>query len=384
MYLHLLTASRRKIISELKEYFGLHPIYNKLEIQDKYAYEERPQFGMVVQSVNASKIQLAADNYMGTIVSHVGLAKEQYKPSRAIEWVVEDTPNIGNLVSEGMYYIEVVEVGEQFKVEVDQILDIAEPLVEDADGSETTLNLEYEPLPNTLELHTTDPVIWKIEGTHFIVSGKQITLLEPLSDHDDLIAEYRSHTSTAGPYEIIPNTSNNEIIPGVVLAFGNQLVLNDRQIVMVKKERENMAYEYGGKWEITMTIDVVARDPIQRDEILDEAIKCLWVYKKEYLDLIGFFIQDVSPSGMSEEDYDPNSGDMYYRGSVDLTVLTDWRMAVPLFKTVKDIGYGDMFVLPDEEASKLNFSVKMVRPGDPNFISADGKEYFSKNFEYIR
>jgi len=385
MYMYLLTASRRKIINELKDYFGMHPIYNKLEIQDAYAYEERPQFGMVVQSTSATKIQLSPDNFVGTIVSHVALAKEMTKPSRAIEWVIEDSQNLDNLVAQGMYYVEVVEVGEQYKVEVDQVLEIdQEILVDDADGSETTLNLQYEPLPGTLQLFVNDP-IEKVEGTHWSLDEKQITLLQPLNVHDQLFAEYRTHTSTVGPFEIIPNTANKEIIPGVVVCFGNQLILGDRQIVMVKNEREPMAYEYGGKWEISFSLDVISRDPIQRDEIIDEAIKCLWIYKKEHLDLIGFFIQDVAPSGMSVEDYDPNSNEMYYRGTVDLTILTDWRMATPLFNTIKAIGYTDMTeynVLSDEDCVDVPYNIRLVGPGDPVLLDPNGRR-LNKNYEYI-
>jgi len=91
MYYYLVSSLKRRLINELKDSFSAHPLYEKLVnfIQNKYAFDERPQFGIVVKNSNASKVALSGDNFIGTVESHVMLAF-MGKPAYPIAWIRED------------------------------------------------------------------------------------------------------------------------------------------------------------------------------------------------------------------------------------------------------------------------------------------------------
>ena len=76
MYYYLISSLKRRLILELQDSFAQHPIYSKIVpwIQNKYTFDERPQFGIVVKGSSANKVALSGDNFMGTVESHVMLA----------------------------------------------------------------------------------------------------------------------------------------------------------------------------------------------------------------------------------------------------------------------------------------------------------------------
>jgi hypothetical protein len=87
MYYYLIGALKRRLILELQDSFSRHAIYQKITpfIQNKFAFSERPQFGIVVKGSSANKVQLSADNFIGTVQSHVMLAYVD-QPAHPIEW----------------------------------------------------------------------------------------------------------------------------------------------------------------------------------------------------------------------------------------------------------------------------------------------------------
>src|SRR5574338_1269213 len=116
MYYYLVAALKRRLVLELKDSFSKHPIYEKIvpNIQNRYAFDERPQFGIVVKGSSANKVSLAADNHLGTIDSHVMLAYVG-EAAYPIEWVREDLAavranNDVMPIRAGIYYIEILTV----------------------------------------------------------------------------------------------------------------------------------------------------------------------------------------------------------------------------------------------------------------------------------
>ena len=55
MYFYLISSLKRRLIEELKDSFARHPLYKKIVpfIQNKYAFDERPQYGIVVKGSSA-------------------------------------------------------------------------------------------------------------------------------------------------------------------------------------------------------------------------------------------------------------------------------------------------------------------------------------------
>lgn len=161
-----------------------------------------------------------------------------------------------------------------------------------------------------------------------------ITMLHPFLAGTEVIADYRYPQPSIGPFPIgTGEVANITAIPGVLLAFGDQLVDQDAVAVVVSSTRSDVAKVYGGKASVSMDVDVIARDPMTRNEMADLALMYLWQTQKETLAEEGIAISDVSIGNMGEDSYDDNADDFFYTATLSLSMLTDWEVyeARPLF-----------------------------------------------------
>ena len=90
MYYQLTSALKRRMILELRRYWASHPKFPDIvdNIQGKYSFKERPQHGIIVKTGSASKVNLAADNFQGTVYSHCTLTMIDNYAGTAIEWKI--------------------------------------------------------------------------------------------------------------------------------------------------------------------------------------------------------------------------------------------------------------------------------------------------------
>ncbi|MEL7340284.1 MAG: hypothetical protein AAGM67_07345, partial [Bacteroidota bacterium] len=66
-----------RTIHELRRFWAAHPRYPDLvnNIQGKYAFTERPQYGIVVKSSGISNTPMDLSNVTGTVISHLSLKR---------------------------------------------------------------------------------------------------------------------------------------------------------------------------------------------------------------------------------------------------------------------------------------------------------------------
>ena len=162
----------------------------------------------------------------------------------------------------------------------------------------------------------------------------EITWLRTFVPGTQVLADYRYPVATRGPYPIgVGEVANNEAIPGAVLAFGKELEDQDVMAVVVEGTRSEVADAYGGKFNVSLDIDIIARDSMTRSEMADLIVMYLWQWRRERLAEEGIIIEDASFGGESEEPYDETGDDYYYMGNVSLTLLTDWEILIarPLY-----------------------------------------------------
>lgn len=101
MYQNLLFGVKRRILTEVEGAFHNHPVFSpKVEVKNKFPYNERVQYGVILRNTAASQIRMSADNYMADITSHVRLIRVKTYPGTSIEWVKEDEPYITNRYEE--------------------------------------------------------------------------------------------------------------------------------------------------------------------------------------------------------------------------------------------------------------------------------------------
>jgi hypothetical protein len=353
-----------------------------------------------VKNASASKIQWAADNFVGTVTSYIQKANiadddgNRYI-GNSIEWIREDTkaiidndPTGASFPSPpGSYFITFT--GDREFV-VDPLLDVfREFLVEfppNASNIGATVTLEMEMAhPGTLFIFTAENLIL-VEGTHYTVDYPTgvITFITDLSNYLRMYADYKYPVDSRGPFTIEDvNTFNNTAIPGVVIAFGRSMHEGDRCAIIVTPKREIQALEYGGKWEVNVSFDVLAQDPIQMEEIADLVLMYVWGEKKDKLEFEGLIIMDISHGGEADEVYDETGQNLYYMVSMDLTVESDWNIHVPVPFRVQAIEFvadlQSFRTATDEEVLTIDSSLRVV----PSLVPYMPKAGLSHNFERI-
>lgn len=91
-------AMKRRILDETIQAFAGHPAFSeKVKVFNKFPYEERIQYGLVLRNTAGSQIRLSADNFMSDLYSLVRLARQGAHPGIAIEWVRENAGNVTEL-----------------------------------------------------------------------------------------------------------------------------------------------------------------------------------------------------------------------------------------------------------------------------------------------
>jgi len=94
---------KRRILNEVGDAFLNHPQFSsKVEVTNKFPFEERIQMGVVLRNTSASQVRMSADNYLADIYSHVRLIRVRNSPGTSIEWVKEDEPDITHYYTENL------------------------------------------------------------------------------------------------------------------------------------------------------------------------------------------------------------------------------------------------------------------------------------------
>lgn len=341
-------AIKRRVVLELKEFFSRHPIYEKVVpfIQNKFAFDERPQTGIVVKGSSANKIALSADNFIGNVYSHVMLAYVG-PPTYPIEWVREDLnvvrENGGMPIAPGLYYIEILSVPDSAQgtgtFAVDPLLTVTgEPVLRFQSGIEREGQLANVPTRGTLRLWVNGRVILT-EGVDFTADYETgaLTFLARFAPNDLIAADYRYPASSLGPIEYQWNTADFKTLPGVIMAFGKRAKVGDKVAIRVTEDREHVALAYGGKFELSLDLDVLSQDTTATEELADLAVMCFWAEKKAYLEFEGIEVVDVSIGGEAEETYDETADLNYYTASLSLQLRADWEIHAPLPLTITKV-----------------------------------------------
>lgn len=363
-------------------------------IHDKFVEEERPQYGIVVKNVSASKVQLSADNFVGHILSYVQKARVEDKDGSSIDWIREDTraildndPTGATFPSlPGIYYVN-WDTDRQFSVDI--LLSITREFLVEFDPGD--ISIGYQVTVNAGSIYDGSLYMYT-ERNEMLVKDKHytvdittgiITFLVDLSNYTRIYADYHYTTTSRGPYTVEENSYNNTAIPGVILAFGRNMHAGDGCAIVVTNKRTLTALEYGGKWDISISFDVLARDPQQMEEISDLVLMFLWGEKKDKLEYEGIQITDISHGGESDDVYDETGKDQYFMVSMDMTLQTDWNIHVPIpFKIMSFSFVDDLQTYreaTDLEVATLPSTLQIV----PSLTPYMPKTGLSHNYERI-
>lgn len=294
-----------------------------------------------------------------------------------------------NIVDPGRYYIELLD---ETHFVIDPIYQIKEEkIINRTSGVETSASLDHGNLLSGSDVLYTKRYersnkIQLVRDTDYTIdSSGNITFLNSLPASNTLYGDYRWVGSTMGPFDMPDGDHqyNNSALPGVILAFGSERIINDKNVVLVWPERDTAAKVYSGHWIMNFDIDVMSRDTVQLPELTDHIVEDMWTRKRVPLIMEGLTMETCEPVGEVEEVYDENTGDLYYKNSVNLVFMSEWKRFVPYLSEIEDFTtninqYGpkthDYVVTEDGRILKLDivpysepFEVKYTEPGQVRY-----------------
>ena len=331
-------------------------------------------------SRSSQHVSLSPDDFRDYSISYAGLRQVPNYPGMSIEWIGENALAIqrnGGIfpAKPGFYYITVCEyvpssneqkTTDYWKFRVDPIYIINDETVFQVTDTEYQL-AEGSFLSGALRLYRMPGNILLREGVNYTADPTTgiLNLIVPLEEEEFLSADYRVVGETLGTEFIAQrNRANLQAIPGLFLAFGQRISLNDRMMIEISEDREIQAYEFGGRWDTSIDIEVVAKDLDTQREILEHLLIYLRCQLRTRWSAEGIEITQVNAGGESEEIYDQN--DYFYRGTISLQIETEWTVWVPTagrilrFETQPEPDY-ILAGLSDTDISQLESGIRIGR-----------------------
>jgi hypothetical protein len=339
MFYRITNSVKKLIIQELQELFNDHPIFGNgnLVITNKYQFEERPKYALVIKTANADSIKLGLDNFKGIVQSYTTLANLKNVPGRMIEWVKEDIKNIKNVVKPGFYVVEMVE-SDKFTVE--PYLTVADEMLQIENfGELKRAILLHKNLNFGSEFLVAETAVPLKRDEHYTIDYQkgEIIFLKSIDDFGEITVDYQYIGQKTGPFDVQSETANLTAIPGVILAFGNFLSKGGIQVVIVYPSRQEVAKSFLGQWKLTLNLSAVAQDTDTQEQLVDLASMYLWSILQDKLIEDGIYIENFNISGETEEDEVKTSNELSFLADFSFDVHVEWEACQPILGVVKKI-----------------------------------------------
>jgi hypothetical protein len=335
--------TKKRLIEELRQILYAHPKYrgDSQNVQNKFAFRQRPQRGIIVNNASADRVRLSADNYVGRLSSFVMQAMVGDHAGTSVEWVMENkslleqySPSRDVFPSPpGVYLIEVKTVPDDARnvpgtFSMQPVLTVSDELLL-IFGQEAQLSRQG--------LYDGALRLW-VDGRHPLTAGVDytvdyaeglITFLKTVPPGIDILADYRYVLPAQDPLYFRTDAADYEAIPGAILAFGDRHVAGDKLAVVVGQTRADTAEVYGGKFEVNFELVLFSKDPEDRERLVDYVVASI-LDRQNQLGFDGLELLDVSPGGETEEVYVAEIDDYYYDGAVSVGIRVDWEVYKPL------------------------------------------------------
>jgi hypothetical protein len=383
IYFAISNALKKRFVFVFQDIFRDHPIWNKVSVITKFPEEERPKYALLIRSASGNSLKLSLDNFIRTNYAFSGLANLKGINGKSIEWVRDDHNNMDKLSAPGFYVVKITadistDEKEQYNFVVDPFLVVNdEPLtLEDHVSGKKTVVLKQLPVNPDSEVIHIDGGDELKRNINYVIdydSGR-IIFNDDTNDYGNVSCDYQVIGAELGPFVIEPYSLNNDAVPGVIIAFGDGIKVNDEQVVFVEKEEKPTAKVFGGRWNMTISLIAVSLDSDQQERLSDYAVSMFWAEWQDKLVNEGILIHDFTLSEAEEEEMDLPS-EYNYTGGIDFNVDTDWELHVPLISELRRINpyYGNESFkqtqsdLKEALYEKEQFDIRMVNAKNNQF-----------------
>ena len=347
MIVWLTNATKRRIIKEIKEILYSHPRYraDSENVQNKFAFNERPQRGVIINGTSGDRVTLAADNYMGRLSSFCMLTPESGFPNTTVEWVRENfnvlegfSINRDSFPSPpGVYQFEVERLPDEAKnvpglVTITPVLTIlGEYILTITESGFYEGQISRDNLyPRSVRLWVNNKISL-IEGVDYSVDYKtgEIRFLKLAEYYGVVTADYRYTLPTKGPFEFKKEQFDVSMLPGAVIAFGDRAQYKDKFNIVVTDDRTEVADVYGGKFEMTFDIIAFSKDSEDREKLSDYLVMKI-LEKQNSLGFEGIELLKISPGGENEDVFNAETDEYFYESNISVSFRVDWAIYSPL------------------------------------------------------
>lgn len=326
-----------------------HPIFEKAKVYTKFPTDERPKYAIIIRSSSGMAQKLSLDNFIATHRGFCALANLKDVPGNSIEWVRDDQSNLDNLSAPGYYIVKITGHDPStnlFQFTIDPYLIINdEPLsIQTISGKDGGILKNLPVNPNSeFVFSESNRFQFKrdIEYTIDYTTG-QILFNDLVTDFTPIVVDYQSLCPQMGPFTTEYYKLHNDALPGVILAFGDRLKVNDEQVVVVTKEDKDIAKVFGGRWVMDFEIIGLAQDPDQQERLVDYVVTSLWAEYQDALTNEGIVIRDFTLSGEAEDLEVEIPEEYNFTGGISFSMEADWEVYVPTISEVRriNVSYG--------------------------------------------
>ena len=169
---------------------------------------------------------------------------------------------------------------------------------------------------------------------------------------DNFLVDYKFDAGSDGPFAVKINEAHNEHIPGVVIAYSNEILDGDTAVVLLGSPSVATSKVYGGKITVNATLNIFAKDQQTLQDITELAWQYLnieWREKKAYFGI--YMDKPVITSSDQTADYDASVP--FYTSTIEVPCLCDWNYEVPLLYGIDSITLDNIRVLTPSQLQRF-------------------------------
>lgn len=339
-----------KVASLLQEKLSKNPLFENSSIAYNHHPRdlEREKTSILITGSAADFQRLSPDNFLSMEESRVSLAQVGIEPGQFIRWVKEnceeDLPEGVEPVDPGIFYIRVEENfpdQREFTVSVKILRRVDDEEILYNYMGEREVVLDTAPMRGcSLALRANRRKL--VEGTHFTIDEDTgvITFIdgEEPALGSRLVASYTyiDETVTYGPQTVKYNHAVLDLLPGVIIAFGDCVQVGDTMVVVVTECPEISSAVFGGRTSISLQFQAKSLDTPSAERVADLLAVQLHGPVKRQLELEDIITTEVDISGESQEPEDEIEGEPAFLFNLNATYSTEWQNRVPVMKQLID------------------------------------------------
>lgn len=346
--------TKRRFMAELKSMLQNHPRYveDVQNVVNKFGYKERASRGIIINSTSAERVRLSADNYIGRQKSFVVMSPYRNSKGTSIEFVNENMPALEAInpnrnvfpTPPGFFVISIDSLpndgtGEPGYFTLKQYLSAEDPsLLTFNDSRDFIAYLSHQNIyPGSVQIYFDDRIRLIPDVDYTVDYGtSEIRFLKDTPTGYTVSAKYRHGYGEDRKLEFHRNAYQTEIVPGVVLAFGDRATIGDQVSIRINESRVETADVYGGKFEVNLELLTYSKDASDREQLVDYVTTSILGRQMALIDS-GIELMEVSPGSDAEETFNPETDEYYYEQSISVQLRVDWMIMVPLMLDNVDI-----------------------------------------------